>query len=211
MINFDDFRGVIFDLDGVITDTAKYHFWGWRQLAYELQIEFTETDNEKLKGVDRLGSLDYILNLAGYVVSDQERLALASRKNDYYRNMIASISKDDLLPGVETLIENLKVKGKKIAVASASQNARAILKSLELDEQFDHIADASLARSKPQPDIFLFAAYGMGLHPTVCVGIEDSLAGLEGIKSASMYALGVGGSELGDAADALVPSLEDVA
>lgn len=207
MKRLSDFDGVLFDLGGVITDTAKYHFLGWKRLAKELAIPFSEADNEKLKGVDRMTSLEKLLAWGGKTASVDEKRKLAERKNSFYQESISLVTEADILPGVCELITRLRDRRQKISVASASQNAPALLKNLGLSHYFDHVADASLARSKPAPDIFLYAAYGVGLHPKHCVGIEDSIAGLKAIQSASMYAIGVGGSALGEVADRVVGDL----
>ena len=198
----DNYDAVLFDLDGVITDTAKFHFHAWKKLADDLGISFTEEDNEQLKGVDRMASLDFILSLGNHPeLSALEKHELAERKNAYYKKLIEDLNEQDILPGVTALLENLKSGAKKVGVASASQNATAIIERLGLSGYFDHIADARLARSKPAPDIFLFSAYGVGVHPTKCVGIEDSIAGLASIKACGMYAISVGLQELAKHSD----------
>jgi len=202
-----DFEAVLFDLDGVITNTAQYHYQGWKRLADELGVPFNEKQNENLKGVDRMASLDYILNLGGIEKTLEERQALAKTKNDFYQQLIADVSEEDLLPGSLELLERLKSKGVRLGLASASQNAPALIEGLGLTALFDHIADARIARSKPAPDIFLFAAYGVGVHPRQCVGLEDSIAGLQSIKRCHMYAVSVGEYELSQHSDAHVRSL----
>lgn len=203
-----EFDAVIFDLDGVITDTARYHYLGWKKLADELEVPFTEHENEQLKGVDRMSSLQYILDLGGLSLAEEQKQKLADKKNRYYQNYIRDITEDDILPGVVKTLEALKACNKKIALASASRNASSIINNLQLQNYFEYIADASLARSKPAPDIFLFAAYGLGVPAANCAGIEDSIAGLQSIKASSMYAVGVGADDLGKYADVVISDMQ---
>lgn len=205
-----EFPAVLFDLDGVITDTARFHYMGWKRLADDLGVPFTEVQNESLKGVDRMASLDYILKLGG--LSDKtpaQKKALADQKNAYYQTLIKDISAADLLHGAMDLIEQLRSRDIRLAIASASQNAPAIIRGLGIDAYFDHVADARLARSKPASDIFLFAAYGVGIHPSECAGLEDSLAGLKAINDADMYSVAVGEGVLASHADTYVETLAD--
>lgn len=200
-------EGVVFDLDGVITDTAHYHYLGWKKLADGLGIQFDEVENEKLKGVDRMASLEHILKLGDISIPEAQKVQLASEKNEYYQSYIKDITEKDILSGVIEVLDWLKSKNKKIAIASASQNANTIIEGLGLAKYFDHVANAALARSKPEPDIFLFAAYALDLPANKCVGFEDSVAGLKAIKSCSMYAVGVGEEYLATYADYLVPDM----
>ncbi len=202
------FKAAIFDLDGVITHTAAYHYKAWKKLADELGVAFDQTENEKLKGIDRMASLNHILKLGSVVCSETEKHAMADRKNSYYQEMIRELSTRDILPGVLELLDYLEAHQVRIGLASASKNAPTILDSLKLTDRFDYIANPALARSKPAPDIFLFSAYGLEVHPEVCVGFEDSVAGLKAIKDASMYAVSVGAEELARYSDVHVTSLE---
>lgn len=210
MIDWNAYSAAIFDLDGVITDTAPYHFKAWKQLADELGIRFTEADNEQLKGVDRMESLNRLLALGDKSYSDDEKQAMAAHKNSYYQELITQLTTDDILPGVMPLLDELARRGVKLAIASASRNAKTILNGLSLTERFDYIADPTYARSKPAPDIFLYAAYGLKVHPTQCIAFEDSVAGLEAIKDCSMYAVSVGLDELRPYSDTHVHRLDEL-
>lgn len=189
------FKAVIFDLDGVITDSAKFHYMAWKELADELHIPFDETYNEKLKGVSRMESLDLILQNAdqkqGYAAAQKEEMAY--KKNERYKELIQQITPADILPGIETLLVELKENGVKTAVASVSKNAQFIIDRLDLNGQFDYVVDAAaVARAKPFPDIFLCAAEALHVPAAACIGIEDAEAGIQAINAAGMKSVGVG-------------------
>jgi len=186
-------RGLIFDLDGVLTDTANLHYQAWKQLADELKIPFDRQTNERLKGVDRLASLSIILERASRDYNTEERLMLAERKNGYYLKAIEQLGPQDVFPGVHKLLNEARAAGLKIALASASRNAATLLKKLGIADSFDAIADASqIQRGKPDPEIFLTAAAALGIPPAQCIGIEDAAAGIEAIHAAGMSAIGIG-------------------
>lgn len=186
-------RAVIFDLDGVITDTAHYHFLAWRSLADSLGVAFDEQQNEDLKGLDRLTSLEHILNLGGLVKTQEEKLHLADVKNAHYLELVSTMSSADILPGAEHLLQELREKKQLIGLASASKNAFLVLEKLGLVHYFDYIVDAQLIKnSKPHPEVFLNAASNLYVMPDECIGIEDSTAGIQAIKTAGMYAIGIG-------------------
>ncbi len=188
-------EAVIFDLDGVITDTAECHYKSWKRLADELDIPFTRGDNESLKGVSRMESLDIILNKGGRSCSQEEKEALAERKNEYYRRLIAGITPEDLLPGIKSLLEELKGAGIKLALASVSRNAQTVIDNLQVGEYFDLIVDpAAIRMGKPDPEIFLQAADRLNIPYRNCVGVEDAQAGVAAIKAAGMFAVGIGSS-----------------
>lgn len=193
------FKAVLFDLDGVITDTAEYHFQAWKALAEELGIDGVDrTFNEQLKGVSREDSLRKILELGGkFEAYDDETFAqLAQRKNDNYVQMIQKVGPDDIYPGILDLLKDLRAKNIKIALASASKNGPFLLEAMGLSSYFDAIADpAKVAASKPAPDIFLAAAAGAGVPITSCIGIEDAQAGITAIKAAGALPIGVGAAE----------------
>lgn len=204
------FRGIIFDLDGVITDTAKYHYQAWKRLADELGIYFDEKINERLKGIGRLESLEIILERSSRKFTDKEKEYYADVKNQYYTEMIKKITPRDLLPGVSELIHSLKYLNVKTAVASASKNAFTVLKNLGIYDLFDYVVDASkIKRGKPDPEIFLTAAENINVEPKYCVGIEDSAAGIESIKRAGMYAIGVGNPDTLKNADMILQDLKN--
>lgn len=196
------FKGVLFDLDGVITDTAEYHYLAWKKLADELGITIDREFNEKLKGVSREDSLRLILEHGKREsdFSETEFQQLAKSKNDNYVEMIQAVSPKDVYPGILELLKELKNTGIKISLASASKNGPFLLKQMALTDYFDGIADpAKVAAGKPAPDIFILAAQVVGLDPNECIGIEDAQAGIAAIKACGALPVGVGQAEqLGD-------------
>lgn len=196
------FKGVLFDLDGVITDTAEYHYLAWKKLADELGITIDREFNEKLKGVSREDSLRLILEHGKREsdFSETEFQQLAKSKNDNYVEMIQAVSPNDVYPGILELLKELKNAGIKISLASASKNGTFLLKQMALTDYFDGIADpAKVAAGKPAPDIFILAAQVVGLDPNECIGIEDAQAGIAAIKACGALPVGVGQAEqLGD-------------
>jgi beta-phosphoglucomutase len=207
------FKAVIFDLDGVITDTAEYHYLAWKQLGEELGISFDRAFNETLKGVSRMDSLERILAL-GKRQNDftlEEKEALATKKNDHYTRLIQDVSAKDILPGIEMLLKDLRKSGYKIAMASASKNAFSVIESLGLNDYFDHIVDAAkVVNSKPNPEVFLKAALAIGVAPEHCIGVEDAGAGVTAINEAGMYAIAIGTDEGLNHAKILLASTEEL-
>lgn len=188
-------KAVLFDLDGVITDTAEYHYRAWKKLAEQLGISFDRAFNENLKGVSRKDSLDLILKHGNkenqYTLEEKEDLM--EEKNTIYLGMIEQLTPKAILPGIHSLLEDLKEKGIKIGLASASKNGPMILEKLEIATYFDTIANpAEVKRGKPFPDLYLTAAKQLNIEPQECVGIEDAKSGVEAILSANMVAIGVG-------------------
>ncbi len=193
MENKSQFKGCIFDLDGVIVDTAKFHFLAWQKLANLLDITFTEEDNEALKGVSRTESLNHILGMGGLVKSDEEKTLLASMKNAWYIDMISHLDHSALMPGVIELMDDLKVHGIKIALGSASKNALPVLRSTGILEYFHYISDGnSTDKSKPDPEVFYIAAEGLSLQPHECIVFEDSIKGLEAAQKGGFLKVGIG-------------------
>lgn len=189
------FQGVLFDLDGIITDTAEYHYHAWKKLADEIGINIDRTFNEQLKGVSREDSLTKILAHGGKSTdfSKEDFAKMAQRKNEYYVEMIQAISPNDIYPGITNLLTDLKANNIRIALASASKNGPFLLKKMGIIEDFDAIADPSkVAAGKPAPDIFLAAAEGIGVPIEQCIGIEDAQAGITAIKSSGALPIGVG-------------------
>ena len=204
-------KAVIFDLDGVITDSAKYHYLAWKELADELEIDFDEEYNEKLKGVSRMESLELILANGNACdrYTQEEKEALAAKKNDNYKELIKQITPTDTLEGIKEFLDELKENGIKIALASVSKNAPFILNQLCLTEYFDYIADPEkVVNAKPFPDLFLAGMEAFSLKPEECVGIEDAQAGIEAIHRAGMKAVGVGTPEQMVEADLIIPTKE---
>ena len=187
-------KALIFDLDGVLTDTAKYHYLAWKKLADELGYYFDEDINELLKGVSRLNSFEIILekNNATTKYTPEEKETLANKKNEYYKEMIEQLTPDDILDGILPFITEARKNGIKCAVASISKNAPRVLELLEISNLFDYIADAALVKKpKPDPEIFLTCAKTLGFEPSECVGIEDAQAGIESIHGAGMLSVGI--------------------
>ena len=192
---FMPYRGYIFDLDGVLTDTAHFHYLAWLRLAQELGLRFTEQDNELLKGVSRQRSFEIILELnhREHDLTAEQKAALIDRKNSYYRALLGELRPSDVLPGVLDFLHGARAQGIRLAVASASRNAGIVLKNLRLAGEFDYIADAAkITRPKPDPEIFLLCADALGLSPSECLGFEDAQAGIEAIHAAGMKAVGIG-------------------
>lgn len=190
-------KACIFDLDGVIVDTAKYHYLAWKRLADELGFEFTEDDNERLKGVSRLDSLEILLSIGNKSFDDKTKLLLAEKKNAWYVEYISKMSKDEVLPGVENFLEVLKNAGIKISLGSVSKNALQILKSLNLTNYFDAIIDGTrISKAKPDPEVFLKASAELNIPPEECIVFEDASAGIDGAINANMYSIGVGSPKI---------------
>ncbi|MBW7651125.1 beta-phosphoglucomutase [Anoxybacillus sp. ST4] len=208
-----ELKAIIFDLDGVITDTAEHHFIAWKQLAEELGIAIDRTFNEQLKGVSRMESLERILALGGQAdrYTTEEKEALAYKKNEHYKQLIARMTPDDILPGILDLLRELKRNHIKIGLASASKNAFTVIERLQIGEYFDTIVDAAnVKHSKPHPEIFLTAAEQLSVHPSMCVGVEDAQAGVAAMKAAHMFAIGVGDREALKEADYIVETTKDL-
>ncbi|MGM7315770.1 beta-phosphoglucomutase [Enterococcus casseliflavus] len=206
-------KGFVFDLDGVITDTAKYHYIAWKELASEIGIEIDLKFNEQLKGISRMDSLERILTLGNKnnAYTEVEKEALATKKNTHYVQLLQSLTPDDLLPGVKTFLDEAKAKNIPCAIASASKNAPFILDKLGVMQDFDTIVDpATLKKGKPDPEIFIQAALALGIEPSEAVGFEDAQAGIDGIKAAGMYAVGVYSGEELHGADVIVEKLTDL-
>ncbi len=204
-------RGFIFDLDGVITDTAEFHYRGWKRLADEMGFPFDRAANEQLRGVSRRESLLRLLGERASQFTEDKLQDMMTRKNAYYLQSIQEISPRDMLPGARELLQELRAAHFKIALGSASKNARHVLRSLEIEKLFDAVADGySVERHKPAPDLFLFAAKALQLAPGECVVVEDAAAGIEAAKAGGFYAVGLGPPERVGGADAVFPNLENV-
>ncbi len=185
--------GVIFDLDGVIVDTAKYHFLAWKNLANDLHIEFTEAHNELLKGVSRVRSLEILLNIGNVTLTDESKQSALISKNEDYLEYIKKMNVDEILPGVYDLLNELDSQSIKYALGSASKNAPLILKQVGLLERFAGIVDGnSVSKAKPDPEVFLIGAKKLNLKPENCIVFEDAIAGIEAANKANMISVGIG-------------------
>ena len=185
--------GVIFDLDGVIVSTDDCHYLAWKRMADEEGIAFNRKINERLRGVSRMESLNIILEKANRAYSEEEKYALAARKNGYYVELISALSQNDILPGAMDTLQKLKEKGIKIAVGSSSRNTPVILERIGLADFFDAVADGNMIKkSKPDPEVFLLAAQLLKLSPENCLVVEDADAGVRAAVAGNMRVLGVG-------------------
>ncbi len=204
-------KGFIFDLDGVIVDTAKYHYLAWKSLANSLGFDLSEEENEQLKGVSRVESLEYILKLGKVTLSDNEKSKFLYSKNDQYINLLDELSSDDILPGIMNLLDEIKNAKMGLALGSASKNSKPILSKLGILEMFDFISDGnSTSKSKPDPEVFYIAAKGIGLNPSDCVVVEDSIKGLEAAKTGGFMSIGLGDAKVLANSDATFESLEGI-
>ena len=195
-------QAVLFDLDGVIVDTAKYHYLAWKMIADQEGIPFDEHINERLKGVSRMASLDIILEKGKRPYSQEEKLKLADVKNNAYVEMIGKLKPEEILPGVKAFLVALRDAGIKRAICSASKNAVMILDRLELSQFFDTIVSGNdTSRSKPDPEVFTMAAERFKLAPANCLVVEDAFAGVQGAKAGGMKALGIGDANVLNNAD----------
>ncbi|MBQ8559592.1 MAG: beta-phosphoglucomutase [Tyzzerella sp.] len=184
--------GFIFDLDGVIVDTAKYHYLAWKELAAELNIPFTIEDNERLKGVSRLQSFEIILEIGGRTMSDEEKEYYCTKKNNLYKTFLETLKKEEVLPGVRNFLEAARAAKIPTALGSASKNAAFILEKLDLMDLLDVIIDGTLvSAAKPDPEVFLKGAEALSLDPADCIVFEDSFSGIEAAHRGGMKAIGV--------------------
>ncbi|MGD8244947.1 MAG: beta-phosphoglucomutase [Anaerolineae bacterium] len=189
-------KAFILDLDGVITDTAEYHYQAWRRLADEENIPFTREDNEQLRGVSRRRSLELLLGERISDYTEDQMQEMMDRKNGFYQALLETITEDDMLPGARELISEIKRRGLKVAVGSASKNTQIVLEKLQITAEFDGIADGhSVIRAKPAPDIFVHAAGQVGLPVAHCAVVEDAESGVQAALTAGMVAIGVGPEE----------------
>lgn len=187
-------KGLIFDLDGVLVFTDKFHYQAWKTMADELGVYFDETINHRLRGVSRMDSLEIILErYEGPDLSLREKEKLAEKKNEIYRTLLELMTPDDVTKEVRDTLTKLREKGYKLAIGSSSKNAKFILEKVELKDAFDAISDGNnITKSKPDPEVFLKAAEYLGLPPKACMVVEDAEAGIEAAKKGGMYAAGIG-------------------
>ena len=189
-------KGFLFDLDGVIVDTAVFHFQAWRRLAQKLGGDFTEEQNEQLKGVSRVDSLNKIIEWTRATVSDEEFQTLMVEKNEWYLELVQGLGPQDALPGALNFLQTAYDQGIKIALGSASKNAPMILEKLGITPLFTAIIDGNnVVNGKPHPEVFLKGAEALGLEPSECVVFEDSIAGVQAAKTGGMSSVGIGDAE----------------
>lgn len=202
---------IIFDLDGVIVDTAHYHFLAWRRLADILHIPLSEADNEKLKGLSRTQSLEVILRMGGLQVAEEEKEKLAHLKNTWFVDYLERMNAEEIFPGVRNLLHTLKTHGYKLGLASSSKNARTVLEVLRLQNTFDAIVDGNMVvHSKPDPEIFILASTMLHVPPPACLVVEDAEAGVEAARRAGMRCIGIGSEEVLGVANRILSKTGDL-
>jgi beta-phosphoglucomutase len=204
-------KACIFDLDGVIVDTARYHFLAWKRLADDLGIHFTESDNERLKGVSRMASLEIILEIGKMKIDDAKKEEYARLKNQWYVDYIKRMSPEEILPGVREFISELKHANISVALGSASKNTPLILERVNLKNMFDAVADGNnVTKAKPDPEVFLKAAEMLGVNPENCVVFEDAVAGVQAALNAGMKCIGIGSPEILSESHLIVSGLHEM-
>lgn len=203
-----EIKACLFDLDGVLVDTAVYHFKAWRKLANHLGFDFTEAQNEQLKGISRVESLNKILSWGNVEKTEDEKQQLATEKNEWYVAMISKMTPAEVLPGTVDFLTAIKKAGYKIALGSASKNSALILERTQIAHFFEEIVDGNLvSKSKPDPEVFFKGATLLEVQPSECVVFEDAVAGVEAAKRAGMKAIGIGSAEVLTQADLVVQNL----
>lgn len=201
----------IFDLDGVLVDTAKYHFKAWKRLTDMLGIDFTENDNERLKGVSRMASLEIILEIGNIHLDENKKLEYATLKNNWYIEYISKMTPSEILPGCIRFITELKKEKILIAIGSASKNTPMILERVGIQGMFDAVADGNNStKAKPDPEVFLKAAEMVGIRPEECVVFEDAVAGVQAALNAGMMCIGIGSPKVLTKAHFVVPGLYEM-
>ena len=202
-------KACIFDLDGVIVDTAVYHYKAWKRLANQLGFDFTEEQNEQLKGVSRVRSLQIILAIGGITKTDAEQEELATEKNNWYVEMISHMTPAEILPGAKEFIIACRNAGLKTALGSASKNSMTILEKVDITHLFDAIIDGNkVSKAKPDPEVFVKGAEAVNVPPALCVVFEDAIAGIQAAKAGGMKAIGIGSPQVLTQADLVVSGLD---
>lgn len=202
-------KACIFDLDGVIVDTAVYHYKAWKRLANELGFDFTEEQNEQLKGVSRVRSLQLILGWGGVTKTEAEQTDLATRKNNWYVEMINKMKPNEILPGAKEFLEACRSASIKTALGSASKNSGTILTNVGITSLFDAIVDGNhVTEPKPNPEVFLKGAEALRVSPAECVVFEDAIAGVEAAKNGGMKAIGIGSPQVLTEANLVISGLD---
>lgn len=205
------YKALIFDLDGVLVDTAKYHYLAWKALADELGIPFSETENERFKGVSRNRCMEILLELGGRTMSEEEQAACCDRKNRMYVSYIEKMDACEILPGAKEFLQAGRAQGYRIALGSASKNTALILERLGLTDCFDAVVDGTkVTRAKPDPAVFLHGAAALGVSPRDCIVFEDAVAGIQAAHAGGMAAVGIGSREALPEADLNLPGFQGV-
>ena len=204
-------KGFIFDLDGVIVDTAKYHFLAWQNLAKSIDIDFTHEQNEQLKGVSRVKSLEKILEWGNKTISEELFTSLMGKKNEEYLSFISKMTDEEILPDVPRVLDYLIEKAQPISLGSASKNARPILEKVNLLSKFDAIVDGNdVSKAKPDPEVFLIAAKHLNMKPEDCIVFEDSVAGVQAANTANMISIGIGEKDVLHEADYIFSDFTEI-
>ena len=202
-------KAFLFDLDGVIVDTAIYHYQAWKRLANELGFDISEEFNEQLKGVSRMESLDLILAHGGLTLPDEKKEELAAQKNQWYLELVSRMTSDDILPGVAGFFAQVRKAGLLTALGSVSKNAPLILERIGMTDAFDAVIDGTkISKGKPDPEVFTKGASELGVRPDECVVFEDAVAGVEAGKRGGMFVVGLGSPDVLSQADLVAPSLD---
>lgn len=204
-------KACLFDLDGVIIDTAIYHYRAWKRLAKELGFDLDEEDNQRLKGIDRMRSLEIILELGGIYLDEEKKMLLANKKNQWYLEDVMNLTPYDTFPGVLDFISTLKKNGIKTGLGSASKNALTILERIKMTSYFDVIIDGNqVTMFKPDPEVFLKGAKALNTSPAACLVFEDSKVGIDAAKSAGMHSVGIGSADKLKKADFVISSFKEM-
>jgi len=199
-------KACLFDLDGVVVDTAKYHYLAWKKIADDLGFDFSELDNERLKGVSRMESLDILLEIGKIKVDLRTKEELADTKNSLYVSYIQKMTPEEILPGVIRFLDELRANGILIALGSASKNAMTILDKIDIVQKFDVVIDGNkVSKAKPDPEVFLKGAIELGVEPHECLVFEDAQAGIDAARNGGMYIIGIGKPENLTNADYIIP------
>jgi len=204
-------KACLFDLDGVVVNTARYHYLAWNKIASDLGFEFSELDNERLKGISRMESLDILLEIGNLKLDSETKMELAEIKNNFYVSSIQKMTSDEILPGVIRFLNELRDAGILIALGSASKNAMTILNKINIIQLFDVVIDGNkISKAKPDPEVFMEGAAELGVDPNYCLVFEDAQAGIEAARNGGMYIIGVGEPENLKNADFVIPGFETI-
>lgn len=204
-------KACLFDLDGVLVDTARFHYLAWKQLAGRLGFDFTETDNERLKGISRMDSLDILLEIGKVHLSPGEKLQYAEEKNTVYLQYVSQMTPDDVLPGVRDFLHELKETGILIGLGSASKNARLILQRTNIEKIFNVVVDGNLiTKAKPDPEVFALGARLLEVEAENTLVFEDAIAGVQAAHNAGMKCIGIGTPEMLGEADLVFPGFQNL-